>query len=154
MSLLERLRLHWGAIAIGLATGAVAAWGAGYAVEAYRLATVTYHVPVAVRAISVAGQRLLSVHFGTGAVRYECANATQWYLTAMRGGELLKFPLLVTVNGVRQQSDAAFELWLPIPISIPAGHWSLYYRTASTCPWLLWYVVTVWNSEPGEVDIP
>jgi hypothetical protein len=144
----------WWYATVWFSVGMFATLVIGGAVQDYRSATQIYHAPVHVTAGTLNGERVLSVHFSHGDSRRECRNTTQWLLSKTLDDELVKVPFFITVNGIRQQNDPAFDAWLPVPRYVTPGLWGLSYKTASTCSWLLWEVTTIWMSEIGSVEIP
>ena len=151
---LNFFRRWWVFASLWFCFGAGIALGAGYAAQDYQSATTIYLAPVEANPFYSNGERMLAIHFASGAPRKECKNTTQWLLSGIVGGSMVKTSLSVTVNGVRMQADPPFDFWVPVPRYIPEGDWYVHYKTTETCPWLLWNVITMWLSERGKVKIP
>ena len=151
---LRFLRGWWFFASLWFLFGVGITLGVGYGVQEYRTATQVVQAPVYVKVFYAGGSRVLAVQFASGVPRRDCANNIEWYLIGTINGKTVTVPILVTVNGLREQSDPAFDVWIAVPDIVPAGDWFVQYKTTSSCPWMLGHVTTIWYSEPGLVRLP
>lgn len=145
---------RWHQVAFGLTGGALLTLSIAALTTSYYTPRTIVATSLSAAVATVGGERVLTVHFQPLRITV-CQGATEHLLEHMENGVMVRWPLGLTVNGVRPDGGGPFDLRWDLPHGMEAGVWSYRYRAADQCAWgHFWTVFTLRDSVPVTVVVP